>query len=268
MTFHSYDLMILAIATQKGGVGKTTTAVNTAAALARNKKGTRCLLIDCDSQCSLTDWLLGPEAANSGEPTLAEVLLDDVPARRAITPSQVPGLWVLPSSPRMAALDGSLASEDDWPSRLRSAVGTVRDGYDYILLDLPPGLGLTMVMGLAAADAFIVPVVPEPLAIRGLVRFIDSVSRVQAQMAIEPALLGIVLTQVDYRRQLTAQAIDSIRGHFGADVMNTHVGVNVDLARTVVERESIFSLPSSRGAKDYAAVSREVIRRGKARGLG
>jgi len=268
MTFHRYDLMIIAIAIHKGGVGKTTTAVNTAAALARRKKGTRCLVIDCDSQCSLTDWLLGPgagDAADAVRPSLAEVLLDGVPARRAVTPSEVPGLWVLPSSPRMAALDGSLAGESDWISRLRSAVGSVSKDYDYILLDLPPGLGLIMVMGLAAADAYVVPVVPEPLAIRGVARFFKSVSLVQAQMAIEPDLLGIMLTRVDYRSHLTTEAVDIIRAHFSEDVMRTQIRVNVDLARGALERDTIFSRPSSRGAKDYAALSHEIIRRAKLR---
>jgi len=267
MTFNSYDLMIISIATQKGGVGKTTTAVNTAAALARRKNGTRCLLIDCDSQCSLTDWLLGPDAANSEEPTLAEVLLDRTPARRAITPSQVPGLWVLPSSPRMAALDGSLAGEDDWPSRLQAAVDTVREDYDYILLDLPPGLGLTMVMGLAAADAYIVPVVPEPLAIRGLVRFFETVDQTRTQVGVEPTLLGIMLTRVDHRSHLTADAVDGLREHFREDVMRTEIRVNIDLARSALGRDSIFSRPSTRGAVDYAALSQEAIRRAKTRGI-
>jgi len=185
--------MILAIVNNKGGVGKTTTAVNLAAGLATPRR--RVLLVDLDSQGSAS-LALGIARADLA-PSAAEVLLDGLQVRAAIRPTPVAGLDLLTGSMALANADIVLGEVAGREHRLREALAPVRDAYRFILLDCPPSLSLLPINALVASDAFLVPVTPQYLAVEGLVNLMDAVARLQASMDTHAPLLGLVLTLVD-----------------------------------------------------------------------
>jgi len=252
--------MILAIVNNKGGVGKTTTAVNLAAGLARPNRRGRVLLVDLDSQGSASLALGMARAALV--PSAAEVLLDGLPVRAAIRPTEIAGLDLLTGAMALANADVVLGEVAGREHRLREALAPVRDAYRFILLDCPPSLSLLPINALVASDAFLVPVTPQYLAVEGLVNLMDAVARLQAGMDTHAPLLGLLLTLVDYRARATRELVEMIRGQYGKLVLQTEIRVNVRLSEAPSFGQPIFAYAAtSAGAEAYRRLVPEVLAR-------
>ena len=250
--------MILALMNNKGGVAKTTTAVNLAAALA--ERSYHVLLIDLDNQGGASTSLGVARADRS--PSLADVLLDNVPLRHVIRPVSPTGLDLVTGSMTLANVDIILGDVQGRERCLQQALIPVRSDYDFILLDCPPSLSLLPLNALVACDAFIVPITPHYLALEGLTNLLEAIARLKTGIGIAPVLLGIVLTLVDSRTKATRGIIDRIRGQYGSLVFTTQIGMNVRLAEAPAFGKSIFAYDTAAtGAEAYRSLADEVLAR-------
>ncbi len=250
--------MILALVNNKGGVAKTTTAINLAAGLV--ERGRRVLLVDADPQGSAS-LALGVARADL-KPSTADVLLDGVSIRRAVRQTGIAGLDLLCGSMDLANADLALADVRGREGRLRSALGPIRGDYQNIVIDCPPGLGLLTVNALVSADGFIVPLSPNYLALEGLVNLLEATDSIKAGIGDGAQLVGIAITMADYRLRETAEIIAMIRGHYKAHVFRAEIPNNVRLAEAPRFSMSIFDYaPSSTGAEAYRQLTAEVLKR-------
>jgi chromosome partitioning protein len=250
--------MILALINNKGGVGKTTTAVNLASGLVGKKR--RILLVDLDSQGSAS-LSLGI-ARSDLTPSSANVLLDRMPIRKAIRNTAIKGLDILPGSMELANADLVLADASGREKRLKAALELIRDDYDFIILDCPPSLALLPITALVSSDAYIVPVTPQYLALEGLVNLMEAIERARDGIGIQTSLLGLLLTMVDYRMRVTSEIVDIIRNHHKSQVFETEIRVNVRLGEAPSFGKTIFEYDdSSTGADAYRRLTKEVLRR-------
>lgn len=255
--------MRLALVNVKGGVGKTTTAVNLAAAFARS--GLRSLLVDLDPQGSATYSLGVPREET--EISTAEVLTGKSEAAEAIRPTGTEGLDLLPASLRLAGMDLSLARKHEPEKLLKKALAPLRR-YDVMVFDCPPGLSILSLNGLAAAHAYIVPVAPHHLDMEALGAFLDLLESFRERIGKMPEMLGILLTMVDHRTQVTDEVVQAIRRRHGQKVLRTEIPINVRLAQAPGEGRSIFGFESwSTGAYAYGQLGGEVLRRSRKAGL-
>lgn len=252
--------MILALINNKGGTGKTTSAVNLAAALAM--RGSRALLVDLDSQASAS-LSMGIERA-AFTPSVADAILAGKPLKPVIRRSAVEGLDLVTGSPDLANADLMLASLSGRERRLKDAVAPVLGDYAFIILDCPPSLSMLSVNAMVAADAFIIPTPPEYLAMEGLVGLLDAVKKVHAGIGDKCRLLGILLTKVDHRRRVTEEIIGVIRGHYKDQVFRAEVGVDVRLVEAPSFGKTIFQYDRrSSGAEAYLQLAGEIARKGR-----
>lgn len=240
--------MMVALVNTKGGVGKTTTAVNLAAGLATPRR--RVLLVDLDSQASAS-FALGVARADLA-PSTADVLLDERPVQTAIRSTAVPGLDLLTGSMALANADLVLSTRAGREQQLRHVLASVREDYRFILVDCPPSLSLLPINALVASDAFLIPVTPQYLVVEGLVNLMDAVARMQTSLGTTIPLLGLVLTLVDTRARATREVIDMLRAQYGAQVFRTAIRVNIRLAEAPSFGQTIFTYAEhSAGAQAY-----------------
>ena len=248
--------MINAVVSKKGGVGKTTTCVNLAAALAGI--GKRVLLIDLDSQASAS-LSLGV-ARDDLAPSAADVLLRSLPVAQTVRPTRLDGLDLVTASSDLGGADQFLSLLSRKESRLADALRPVTDLYDFILLDCPSSLGLVPINALVAADSFLVPAIPHFLSTEGIRNLLATVERLYERHGTRTGLLGIVLTMVDYRTRANRDNVDRIRKEYREHVFAVEIRTNIKLAEAPGYGKTIFEHdPDATGAKAYRLLAAEML---------
>lgn len=253
--------MITALVSRKGGVGKTTTTVNLAAALAA--MGRKVLVVDLDSQASAS-LSLGVHRDRLA-PSSADVLLHGMPVEEAVRTTALPGLELITASVDLVRADQELSSFRGRETRLQKSLAPIAGAYDLIFLDCPASLSLLPVNALAAADFFLVPVVPQFLALTGVANTLEACQRIAWDAGRRISPLGVLLTLVDYRTRSTRQNVDAVRAELGSQVFAVEIRVNVRLAEAPASGQTIFQYDAaSTGARAYRLLAEEfLLRSGK-----
>lgn len=250
--------MIIAVINTKGGVGKTTIAVNLAAALASS--GRRILLVDLDSHAAASLWC-GIARANL-RPSSATCLLEQFPIRKAIRSTATPHLDVLTGSLELASADISLCHVRGRELVLRRQLEKVRRDYELVLLDCPAGLSLLAVNALTAADHLLIPVVPEPLSFDGLMHVFGSVDRVRTGLGVRSRIIGILVTMVEPKRKGARELIERLHVQYRDKMFHTEIRWNEALAHAPASRQHILAFaPRSSAADAFRRLAREVLQR-------
>jgi len=248
---------IVAIANQKGGVGKTTTAINLSACVA--EKGKKVLLIDLDPQGNATTGL-GIEKKASGTSTY-DVVINDEPAETCIEKTCQKNLDIMPSSISLAGAEVELVSLISRESKLKIALEDVESKYDYIFIDCPPALGLLTLNALTAANTVLVPIQCEFFALEGLSQLVDTIKKVQKYLNRSLSVEGVVMTMFDIRTNLSMEVVDEVKKYFGNKVYNTLIPRNIRLGECPSYGVPIIQYDSkSKGAEAYMDLADEVIK--------
>lgn len=250
--------MVVAVANQKGGVGKTTTSINLAAALAQ--KGLKTLLLDLDPQGNATLSFVDPAAIHG---SIYELLVDpQVTAESVIVPAELPSLDVIGARISLAKAEVKLVGEFDSHFRLKDKIDPVRERYDYIVIDTPPTLGILTVNALVAATHLLVPIQSSYFALEGTDDLLETFEKIRARPNPALQFLGVVITLHDRRTVLSRDIQKQIREVFGEKVFRTVISKSVRLEESPAYRQSIFTFaPTSSGAVEYYSLSEEVIAR-------
>ncbi len=249
---------ITALISRKGGVGKTTTAVNLAAALA--ERGRRVLLVDLDSQASASLSLGIPRDRLA--PSSADVLLSNTPAAQAVRSTSIERLDLITASVDLVQADAALGHFRGREVRLRAALAPLAPAYESILLDCPSSLSLLPINALVAADGFVVPVVPQFLAAAGIKNLMAAAERLAWDAGTRARPLGLLFTMVDYRTRLTRQTVDSIRAEYGTLVFAIEIRINTRLAEAPGAGQTILQYdPAGKGAAAYRLLADEFLMR-------
>ncbi len=247
---------IISVVNQKGGVGKTTTAVNLSASVATAEK--RCLLVDCDPQGNATTCL----GVNPSElkPSLYDVLLGQHSGNQLILDTQIPLLKLIGANPDLFGVEVELFSIRDKEYLLHSILGDLKGQFDYIFIDCPPSLGFLTLNALTAADFFLVPLQCEYLAMEGMTQLLETVRLVKKTLNPSLLMLGILLTMFDQRNNLSHQVSDEVRRHFKSSVFQTVIPRNVTLSEASSYGKPIILYDiRSKGAQSYLELAKEII---------
>lgn len=249
---------IICVANQKGGVGKTTTAVNLAAALAENGKNV--LLVDLDPQGNASSGL----GVKAGKKTVYEALLGQCTVESVLAPTKQKGLFVAPADIRLAGAELELAAMDRREYRVRAALEPMRKMYDFVVVDCPPSLGMLTINALTAAQSVLIPIQCEYYALEGVTALMNTVQRVKKSLNPALEIEGVLLTMLDGRTNLGLQVVQEVKKHFKGKVFATTIPRNVRLGEA-----PSYGLPihmydkRSAGAEAYLSLSREVIARNR-----
>jgi len=249
---------IICIANQKGGVGKTTTAINLSASLAAAEKKT--LLIDGDSQSNSTSGM-GADRSSFQTNNLYHAMIGQVPLEQVIINTIIPNLDIVPSTQDLIGLEVEFVGLEDKEKKLKNLLNSLDRQYDFIVIDCPPSLGMMTINALVASDFLIVPLQCEYFAMEGLGYLLNTVNMVKAQLNPQLVLGGILLTMFDQRNLLSRRVTDDVRQHFGDKVFKTVIPRNVRLSESPSHGLPIILYDiKSRGALAYMEMAQEIIR--------
>jgi chromosome partitioning protein len=253
---------VLAVVNQKGGVGKTTTAINLAASLAL--EGVRVMLIDCDPQANTTGGLgvSRKDLEAEGKPTIYDLLMGTSTAKEAMLPTEIEALQLIPGSKNLIGANLELVEMERREYRLRDALEPLRAEYSFILLDCPPALDLLTLNSLVAADGLLVPMQAEYFALEGISELMSTLDRVAGSFNEKLALEGVVLTMYDDRTNLSQQVTENLGSFFGEKLFKTTIPRNIRLAEAPSHGKPVALYdPRSRGAEAYLALALELLAR-------
>jgi chromosome partitioning protein len=249
---------IIAIANQKGGVGKTTTSINLAASLGVLEK--KVLLIDADPQANASSGLgIDVESVEIGT---YQVLEHSITAKEAIVKTESPNLYIIPAHIDLVAIEIELVDKQDREYMLKKSLEEIKDDYDYILIDCAPSLGLITLNSLVAADSVIIPIQCEYFALEGLGKLLNTIKSIQNIHNAELDIEGLLLTMFDSRLRLSNQVVDEVRKHFSSMVFDTIVRRNTRLGEAPSYGESIITYDAtSKGAVNYLNLAQELLKK-------